>query len=92
MTSVIYIFHIASLYDRHGDRTAGADMIVHSSKTALHDVTNRIMNKEIDSNKASVWILVDPSSDQIKTSVYIIECACDHLLGLISESNLNVGQ
>ena len=42
MASVIYVFHIASLYDRRGDEIAGADMIVHNSKTALHDISHSI--------------------------------------------------
>ena len=42
MASVIYVFYTATLYDRRGDETAGADMIVHNSKTALHDVTHSI--------------------------------------------------
>ena len=39
MASVIYVFHIASLYDRRGDGTEGADMIGYSIKLALHLLT-----------------------------------------------------
>ena len=42
VASVIYVFHIASLYDRRGDGTEGADMIGHNNKTTLHDGTPRI--------------------------------------------------
>ena len=31
----MYVFHIASLYDRLGDGTEGADMIGHSTKLVL---------------------------------------------------------
>ena len=42
IASVIYVFHIASLYDRRGDGTDEADMFGLNSKTALHDVTHKI--------------------------------------------------
>ena len=42
MALVIYVCHIASLYDCRGDATAGADMMTYNSKTALHDRTHRI--------------------------------------------------
>ena len=39
----MHVFHIASLYDRRSDTTAGAEMIDHNSKTALHDVTSELI-------------------------------------------------
>ena len=39
MASVIYVFHIASLYHRRGDGTEGIDMIGHSTKLVLHLLT-----------------------------------------------------
>ena len=42
MASIIYVFHIASLYDRRGGGTVGTDMIDYNSKTTLFDATHRI--------------------------------------------------
>ena len=39
IASVKYVFHIASLYDRRGDGTEGADMIGHGTKLVLHLLT-----------------------------------------------------